>query len=156
MVCKIALAAAIVALAAATPLVAQEAGGASRFAAVATAPQAVVLSWADLIDAGRIDEAFALYVSEDFIDRADMVKPRAGTDRRGREEARRFFHDRVPRPENGRRIAEAVKVSGELVTIDGRLGQDLFLVENGRITYHWETLHQGLGSPRNGGRGTRP
>lgn len=115
-----------------------------------TARKAVVQGWGDLIDQGKVDEAFERYVSKNFIEHSYMAKRMVGKDKAGWTEIHNFFKQRMGNgAPPGRKIAETLVANDEMVTIDGRIGQDIYRVVDGKIVEHWDTIHQGAGSPLN-------
>jgi predicted SnoaL-like aldol condensation-catalyzing enzyme len=106
----------------------------------------VVQNFGALIDAGKVDEAFEKYVSKDYVEHAYTPRRMSGQDKMGYNEIKPFFEKFMVRaPGDTSKLVEIMVVNDELVTYNGRKGQDIFRVANGKITDHWDTIHQGAG-----------
>ena len=109
-----------------------------------TARKAVVQNFGDLIDQGKADEAFAKYMSRDFVDHSYMAKRMMKKDKPGYDDVLPFFKNWMARraDEGNKKLVAELVVNDDMVTYNGRRGQDIFRVVNGKITDHWDTLHQ--------------
>ncbi len=108
------------------------------------ARKAVVQGWGDLIDAGKVEEAFEKYVSKDFNEHAYTPRRMAGKDKMGYADVLPFFTKFMAgTPGDKSKLVEIMVVNDEIVTYHGRKGQDILRVVNGKITDHWDTIHQG-------------
>jgi len=108
------------------------------------AAKATVESWGALLDLGQIDLAFARYVSPNFVDHSELGRFMAKTRHLGFAKTKAVFHMMVSKP--GPRMVQKITADDNMVTIRGRLGQDIFRVQNGKITDHWDTLGGFTGS----------
>ncbi|MGC3982917.1 MAG: hypothetical protein QM808_16825 [Steroidobacteraceae bacterium] len=112
------------------------------------ARKAVVQGFGDLIDAGKVDEAFEKYVSKDFVEHAYTPRRMSGKDKMGYNDVMPFFKQFMAgTPGDKAKLVEIMVVNDEMVTYHGRKGQDIFRVVNGKITDHWDTIHQGAAPP---------
>jgi len=112
-----------------------------------TAAKATLEAWGALLDEGQIDEAFDRYVSKSFVDHSEMARVMAKTRNLGFTKVKAVFHMMI-KP-GGPKIVQKISADDNMVTVQGRLGQDIFRVENGKITDHWDTLG-GFAGPSNG------
>ncbi|MFT3907466.1 MAG: hypothetical protein QM718_14310 [Steroidobacteraceae bacterium] len=126
--------------------------------------KATIQGWGKLIDAGKVDEAFEKYVSKRFNDHSHLAQRFAGVPKVGYAEALKLFKQFAARPGT---LVEQITANDAMVTIKGKLGQDIFRVEKGKITDHWDTLGgftgggggapgAGAGGPPGGGAGGPP
>jgi predicted SnoaL-like aldol condensation-catalyzing enzyme len=108
------------------------------------ANEAVVQSFGKLIDAGKVDEAFDKYVSKDFNDHSDMLRNMLKKQQVGYADAASMFK-KMPEMGGGgagpkKAFVEKITADDDMVTAQGRVGQDIYRVKDGKITDHWDTL----------------
>jgi len=123
-----------------------------------TANKQVVLAWSQLLGSGRAQEAFEKYVSKDFVEHSHLVTRHTKTGHAGYAEALAFLSRDLST--NGapgsappaatapaaapaaaaptRRLAGVLVADDDHVTMYGGIGADIFRVENGKITDHWD------------------
>lgn len=109
------------------------------------AARQVVVEWGRLIDEGRIEQAFELYVSRDFVDHSNTPRRMLNKQDIGYAETLEAFV-RFIGPREGTMV-EQVYVNESMVTIRGKVGRDLFMVRDGKIVAHWDTMQEGREPP---------
>lgn len=113
-----------------------------------TANKQTVEAWGALLDQGMIDEAFQKYVSRNFVDHSEMARAMAKTRNLGYTRVLAIFKVFLAQP-SSQKIVQKISADDDMVTVQGRLGQDIYRVRNGKITDHWDTLG-GFAGPNNG------
>jgi predicted SnoaL-like aldol condensation-catalyzing enzyme len=103
-----------------------------------TAAKQVLINFGKLVDAGKVDLAFQLYVSPQFVDHSDRARAMMHKAVVGYADSVPFFKAMV-RP-GAPQLVQKVTADDDIVTVQGLLGQDIFRVEHGQITDHWDTL----------------
>ena len=141
-------------VAAPAPRPAPPAGGGMRMPTLQDTPQeaaakATVEAWGALLDQGKINEAINLYVSPYFVDHSELGRFMAKTRHLGFAKTEAVFHMMVAQP--GPKMVQKITADDNMVTVRGRLGQDIFRVQNGKITDHWDTLGGFTGGSAGGG-----
>lgn len=140
--------------------VAPAASGGADYAAIKTVDnaaetsgKATIKAWGALIDAGKLDEAFAKYVSKDFVDHDEVLRAMLKKQKPGYNDALAMFK-KIPEMSTGvgakQAFVEKLNADDEMVVVVGRVGQDLYRVVNGKITDHWN-INVDSGAPPNNG-----
>ena len=102
------------------------------------AAKQVLINFGKLVDAGRVDTAFRLYVSPSFVDHSERARAMMHKANIGYADVIPFFKAMV-RP-GSPPLVQKISADDDIVTVQGLLGQDIFRVERGKMTDHWDTL----------------
>ena len=102
------------------------------------AAEQVLVNFGKLVDAGKVDEAFRLYVSKDFVDHSDKARAMMHKSNIGYADVVPFFKAMV-RP-GSPPLVQKITADDDMVTVQGLLGQDIFRVEHGKMTDHWDSI----------------
>jgi predicted SnoaL-like aldol condensation-catalyzing enzyme len=94
----------------------------------------VVTKWANLLEQGKAIEAYKLYVSPNFVEHDDFARGKKQT---VDDIAKMLANDPLLTKKMQVHIAQVVRADDDLVFEAGRIGVDVFQVENGKITAHW-------------------
>ncbi len=113
------------------------------------AAKEVVQAWGDMIDEGKVREAFEMYVSRDFVDHSNTPRRMLNKQDIGYDETLQAFEMFIG-PHEGTMVEE-IYANANMVTISGKVGRDLFMVEDGKIIAHWDTMQVGRGPAASGG-----
>ncbi len=91
-----------------------------------------------LVDSEQIDQAFSLYVSPAFTDHSELARATMHKSHVGYHDVLAFFK-MMMRPGHPA-LVQKLTADDDMVTVQGFLGQDIFRVENGKMTDHWDSL----------------
>ena len=92
-----------------------------------TAAKQVVLNWFRLVFIeGNAQEAFSAYASRDFVEHSRRA--------RGGYESTLTMLSKMP----PRELHPQAVVNDEIVFVQSEIGKEVFRVQNGKITDHWE------------------
>jgi len=102
------------------------------------AAKLVLINFGKLVDAGQVDQAFRLYVSRSFVDHSDKARAMMHKPNIGYTDVIPFFKAMV-RP-GSPPLVQKITADDDIVTVQGLLGQDIFRVEHGKMTDHWDSI----------------
>ena len=115
----------------------------------------VVLRWSRLLFSGHPGEAFQRYVSKRFVEHSHLVTSRLKDGQAGYAQALAFLtqdlgaapaeasdSESTDTPAPPQKALPTLVADGDMVTLYSRIGADIFRVQNGKITDHWDATPQ--------------
>lgn len=109
----------------------------------------IVYEWTLMLMTGHAKEGFEKYVSPDFVDHSHIVRSRTKSDKAGYAEALAGFERMggggapggappAGGAPAGAPLKDNIRANDDMVINYGAVGADIFRVQNGKITDHWD------------------